>query len=61
MYDSVGDVFSPFFSVKQIQGDLGSQIQSDFEEAFQGAGAKVGVIFENHFNSRNISLIFYST
>ncbi|XP_063395988.1 vacuolar protein sorting-associated protein 53 homolog [Mytilus trossulus] len=28
--------------VKQIQGELGTQIQSDFEEAFQGAGAKYG-------------------
>ncbi|XP_060584875.1 vacuolar protein sorting-associated protein 53 homolog [Ruditapes philippinarum] len=28
--------------VKQIQADLGSQIISDFEEAFQGSGAKYG-------------------
>ncbi|VDI70663.1 vacuolar protein sorting-associated protein 53, partial [Mytilus galloprovincialis] len=28
--------------VKQIQGELGTQIQADFEEAFQGAGAKYG-------------------
>ncbi|KAJ8313104.1 hypothetical protein KUTeg_010477 [Tegillarca granosa] len=28
--------------VKQIQSDLGTQIQADFEEAFQGAGAKYG-------------------
>ncbi|KAL4223807.1 Vacuolar protein sorting-associated protein 53 [Mactra antiquata] len=28
--------------VKQIQSDLGSQIISDFEEAFQGSGAKYG-------------------
>ncbi|XP_076473100.1 vacuolar protein sorting-associated protein 53 homolog [Babylonia areolata] len=28
--------------VKQIQSDLGTQIMADFEEAFQGAGAKYG-------------------
>ncbi|XP_060068692.1 vacuolar protein sorting-associated protein 53 homolog [Ylistrum balloti] len=28
--------------VKQIQSELGTQIQADFEEAFQGAGAKYG-------------------
>ncbi|XP_041349182.1 vacuolar protein sorting-associated protein 53 homolog [Gigantopelta aegis] len=28
--------------VRQIQGELGTQIISDFEEAFQGAGAKYG-------------------
>ena len=33
-----------FDRVKQIQGELGSQIQGDFEEAFQGAGAKVIMI-----------------
>ena len=30
-----------FCRVKQIQTELGSQIISDFEEAFQGSGAKV--------------------
>lgn len=30
-----------FGRVKSIQSDLGSQILADFEEAFQGAGAKV--------------------
>ncbi|KAL8569004.1 hypothetical protein ACOMHN_048252 [Nucella lapillus] len=29
------------FRVKQIQSDLGTQIMGDFEEAFQGAGAKL--------------------
>ena len=29
------------FRVKQIQTELGTQIITDFEEAFQGAGAKV--------------------
>ena len=30
-----------FHRVKQMQSELGSQIISDFEEAFQGSGAKV--------------------
>ena len=31
-----------YYRVKSIQSDLGTQILADFEEAFQGAGAKVG-------------------
>lgn len=37
------------FRVKQIQGELGTQIQADFEEAFQGAGAKVHKLLKNIF------------
>lgn len=35
------DVILIFSRVKQIQAELGTQIIADYEEAFQGAGAKV--------------------
>jgi len=34
--------------VKLIQSDLGTQIIADFEEAFQGSGAKVSYFLHSH-------------
>ncbi|KAK3083798.1 hypothetical protein FSP39_003324, partial [Pinctada imbricata] len=41
-YMSISQIKQLADRVKQIQSELGSQIQGDFEEAFQGAGAKYG-------------------
>ncbi|KAL3858283.1 hypothetical protein ACJMK2_012931 [Sinanodonta woodiana] len=41
-YTSIPQIKELADRVKQIQGELGTQILADFEEAFQGSGAKYG-------------------
>lgn len=45
-----------FLRVKSIQSDLGSQILADFEEAFQGAGAKVNFSLQYGMLAKNIAI-----